>query len=250
MLSMFDTIEVGTVPADPQAVAGYVGGNWPTYSELVQRFPHAHHLSIAVFPSEDADALDVEPGDASPAQAPDWTRRQHARGQARPVLYASRDTIPEVLSVLAGAGIARSSVRLWSAHYTYRPHICGPHSCGAGFEADATQWTDKALGRNLDESLCWDAFFAAPTAPPAPAAGLGVLTLEEHRAVNTLLAYRQHPRLHPHGLKVTHELIVRLRKAIWLAAERGVLPSGARTARGWHVNNRSQRYALLWRYSR
>src|SRR5271166_5198896 len=45
---MYDTITLNTVPLNPQAVAGYVGGNWPTFALLQRLFPRAKHLSIAV----------------------------------------------------------------------------------------------------------------------------------------------------------------------------------------------------------
>jgi len=161
---MFDSITVSPVEAvastSGEAVAGYVDGYWPDYHALSQAFPHDNHLSIAVHADDDADALDIENGDAAPAQAPSWVKRQHARGLARPVIYCSISTAPEVLNELRLAGIDRQSIRLWSAHYTYRAHICGPRSCGQPTQADATQWTDKAYGRNLDESLCAPGFFA------------------------------------------------------------------------------------------
>ena len=65
-----------------------------------------------------------------------------------------------ILPVLNQANISRSAVRLWSAHYGLGEHICGPNSCGAmPIEADGTQWTSNALGRNLDQSLLLDTFF-------------------------------------------------------------------------------------------
>lgn len=87
-------------------------------------------------------------------------------------------------------------------------------------------------------------------APARPVDPLDVLTLDEHRAVNSLIKYAKHPNLHRHGLKVTHDKIVELRKAVWLAAEKGVLPNGGRTKPGWNVSNRDKRYKLLWKYSR
>ena len=75
----------------------------------------------------------------------------------------------DVVPVLRASGIDRAAVRLWSAHYTGSPHICGPRSCRAtSIDMDGTQWTNAALGRNLDESLLAADFFAAP-APPKPA---------------------------------------------------------------------------------
>lgn len=158
---MYDSVDVDQIPRDATAVAGYINGRWPTFRQL-RRFK-ANRLSIAVTADVDAACLDVETGDATPEQAPAWVRRQLARGQYKPVIYASRDNVPAVLAELNHAGINRSQIRLWTAHYGAGAHICGGVSCGARFTADATQWTDKALGRNLDESLLADTFF-----PPAP----------------------------------------------------------------------------------
>lgn len=161
-ITMFDSINVTQIPLSAAAVAGYVGGNWPTFSKLAALFPHAHRLSIAVNAGEDADCLDVENGDATPEQAPDWVKRQLARGVKRPCIYCSISVAPTVLDLLAKAGIQRNAIRLWTAHYTYKPHRCSFPLCGynCGGEADATQWSDKALGRDLDASVCVPDFFA------------------------------------------------------------------------------------------
>lgn len=148
---MYDSTDVGTIPSDPHAVAGYVGGNWPTYLALVHRFPHAFHLSIAVTASEDGECLDIETGDATPWQAPFWVRRQQHKGVSRPALYANLSTMPAVQTALRTHGIGRNEVRLWVAHYT------GVAAIPKGY--DACQYDDKALGRNLDASLCHPSFF-------------------------------------------------------------------------------------------
>lgn len=158
---MFDSVDVGQIPTSAPAVAGYVGGKWPTYIELQTNFPKARKLSIAISAAEDAECLDIEAGDATRGEAAAWVRRQLARGIKRPVLYTSASQMDLVVSALRVAGISRSQVRLWSAHYTFTPHLCGPHSCGEVKTAtDATQWTDHALGRNLDQSLVAAGFFA------------------------------------------------------------------------------------------
>jgi hypothetical protein len=158
---MYDSVTLSAVPRDAPAVAGYVGGHWPTYRELGRRFPHARHLSIAVNAGQDAECLDVEPGDATPDQVVAWYRRQRARGVHKPVIYTSVSAMPVVLARLAHAGIPRQAVRLWAAHYTGRAHLCGP-TCGYGLRTvvDATQWTNRAQGRNLDESHLARGFWA------------------------------------------------------------------------------------------
>lgn len=153
--AMFDSVTVSEIPADAEAVAGYVGGNWPTFATLVKEFPHAKRLSVAVNADEDAECLDVERGDAINDQAAAWVKRQHAAGVKLPVVYTSVSNVTALLEDLQHSGIERADIRLWTAHYTDVKHRCS-HACGYGMStvADATQWTDRASGKNLDLSLC------------------------------------------------------------------------------------------------
>jgi peptidoglycan hydrolase-like protein with peptidoglycan-binding domain len=166
-ITMYDSVNITQIPAGAQAVAGYVDGRFANLAELRDKFPAAHVLSIAVNAAHDADCLDIEQGDATPAQAAAWFLRQKARGITRPCLYASAFVMDtEVIPALKAAGIGAGEIRLWSAHYTGTAHICGPSTCRElGVSADGTQWTDKAMGRNLDQSLLAAGFFGA--VPPA-----------------------------------------------------------------------------------
>lgn len=159
-ITMYDSVNVGQIPADAAAVAGYVNGHWPTFSTLVRTHPNAKRVSIAVSVFADAQVLDVERGDATPDEAPGWVKLQKQRGEKRPGVYAAVSEAQTVIDELARHGIKRDQYRLWTAHYTDVPHLCTP-KCGNGFRdrADATQYTDKALGRNLDASLCSPGFF-------------------------------------------------------------------------------------------
>lgn len=157
---MYDSVDTELIPRDAHAVALYIDGSYANWSK--RRQFKANKLSITVRGDQTAAACDCERGDLSPASAADWAHARIALGHPKPVIYASRDTIPQLLAELRARGVSRSQVRLWSAHYSF-PHICSPVSCGASFTADATQYTDLALGRNLDESLIADGFF-----PPAP----------------------------------------------------------------------------------
>jgi peptidoglycan hydrolase-like protein with peptidoglycan-binding domain len=169
---MFDATDISQIPPGAVAVAGYVDGLWVTYPGLVAQFPHADVLSIAVTAEADAECLDIETGDATPADAAAWYERQRARGISRPCLYASASLMEtDVVPVITAAGIDRAAVRLWSAHYAGQ-HICGPSSCGlTSIDMDGTQWTDQAgPGGGADESLLLADFFGDQPPPrPAPA---------------------------------------------------------------------------------
>jgi hypothetical protein len=161
---MFDTALNDQFPAGAAAYAAYVDGgvgNQPNYAYIVSAFPKAEHLSIALFASNNADALDVEPGASAPSDIPGWYARQVARGIRRPVIYASVSAMnADVLPVLSQARIERANTRLWTAHYGLGEHICGPASCGAlSIGADGTQWTSSAMGLVLDQSLLVADFF-------------------------------------------------------------------------------------------
>lgn len=146
--------------------AGYVDGWWQTAKVI--HGPHV--LTVAVFASDNADALDVEPGDATTGQAPGWVDRQHSLGDTRPAVYGSVSEWPTLIADLAAHGAYRS----WTAHYDGVPHRC-TRACNpqlpAGWQADATQWTDNYQGRNVDASNVaadfWDTVQVA-AAPPAP----------------------------------------------------------------------------------
>jgi hypothetical protein len=120
---MFDTALNDQFPAGAAAYAAYVDGgigNQPNYAYIVRAFPKAQHLSIALFASDNADALDVEPGASAPSDIPGWYARQVARGIRRPVIYASASAMnDDVLPVLSQAGIGRASTRLWTQAVGY-----------------------------------------------------------------------------------------------------------------------------------
>lgn len=160
-LVMFDSVDLTQLPREAKAVAGYVGGNWPTFIRLKVLFRLAKKVSIAVASRYDADCLDIERGDATPGDAPAWVRRQQARGEKQPIVYGSVSEMDNILHILAASGISRREVRVWTAHDTDHAHICGPHTCGElhSAEADATQWTDTSRGKNLDESRLTPTFF-------------------------------------------------------------------------------------------
>lgn len=167
---MFDDVNVSLIPKDAKAVAGYVDGHWATWNSVSKLFPNAKKLRIAVFAQDNGDCLDVEPGDASAVQAAPWVKRQLANWSkshhdvARPVVYTNASSGQQLINILSKAGLKYGQDYLWwSAHYdpALGQHLCGPH-CGFDLKvtAHATQFTDRALGRSLDESICAPGFFA------------------------------------------------------------------------------------------
>lgn len=230
-ITLYDSIEPRLMPANAQAVAGYTGGKWPTFGELAKLFPSAHRLSIAINARDDGECLDIEAGDASPADAPAWFHRQIARGVKRPCFYTSLSNVNTLMSVLQSAGIHRVQYRLWSAHYTGGAHLCGPDE-GISTYADATQYWDKALGRNLDVSLCADSFFTAVQPPPS-----AYVPEDEARWEREFDALRGKrgpwPALRRRVL--ARVMLHRQRKIVSLAF-----------ASGWNVLNRHARYRLLF----
>lgn len=167
--TMYDSVTLSEIPSDAFAAAGYTSGLFTTWPSLVSGFPNAHKISIAISAAHFADCLDVEPGDAVPSQVPAWVKGDIAHGFPKPCVYSSLDEyVTQIQPALAAAGIARSQVFEWDAHYTFVAHI------DPGF--DATQYTDKCLDRNLDCSLATLPFFSiaqpafipTPPAPPGP----------------------------------------------------------------------------------
>jgi peptidoglycan hydrolase-like protein with peptidoglycan-binding domain len=190
MLTMFDSISISQLPGGTgYCYAGYVNGSWPTYNSVVADFPGHNVLSIAVNAGANADCLDVENFDATPGQAAGWYARQLARGVQRPCIYASAGVVSTILSLLAAAGVTRSAVRIWSAHYTTQ-HICGPNVCGYP-AADGTQWTSRAMGRNLDQSMLVNDFFGTVPPPAPPNSTVTYLTVAEMSTIMALLPVLQ-----------------------------------------------------------
>ena len=143
---MYDAIHWQAIPADADAVAGYVDGplsQWP--DEAWQQFSGARVLlHICTWgPRHNGDTLDIEAGDSVPADIPDWVDNALARGVVRPKLYCSVAAWPECKRY---AG--KRPVLWWIANPTGKPHIY-PGS-------DATQWgwSQSDTGGDYDLSLC------------------------------------------------------------------------------------------------
>lgn len=146
---MHDSITAAHIPTSAVAVAGYVDGLYRWSEDDWALFPTAFKLRIAINAStNDGDVLDIEPGCASPEQAPGWVAMRRAAGLRRPVLYCSRSWLPAVSKAMNAAGQAAD---YWVADYTGSPH----HIAGS----IAVQWAgDATSGGHYDLSDIDDAW--------------------------------------------------------------------------------------------
>jgi hypothetical protein len=173
-VTAYDDTDLSEVPADAEVIFYYTDGRFKETSEIAAKFPHAILIGIDVAPGDDGDALDVEPGDATIADIFWWLKRQLARKVTRPVsapvIYISADDVASMMVHMDANGFVHGKDYLiWSAHYGKGAHICGPDTCKATPVAcDATQYTDAADGKSLDESMLGPTFLTAPKAAPAP----------------------------------------------------------------------------------
>jgi hypothetical protein len=136
---IFDSVTPSQLPAH-RAVATYADGGYAASASQV-----AGHKTVLWIDTNGSDpranALDVEPGDATPQLAATWTR---ARLNADPHLiariYTMRSEWPAVKAAIAGLPAhMRNQVRYWIADPTGVPHMVPGSS--------ATQWY---WGHNYD----------------------------------------------------------------------------------------------------
>ncbi len=200
MGTMFDTVD------DPkrtfsglkvEAVAAYGNGKFANFKTARKQFPDAHVLEIDVSGEGIGNVGDFEPGDMAYSRAGSWAKERIKAGVHRPVLYFSASHWGEVMESLKKAGIARKDVRIWTAHYTGKEHLCSPacKNLGVTGRADATQWGSPQAsgtlpapyaGRNIDVSKTAPKFFAgqpksaakAKVKAKAKAAAKGMTTKE------------------------------------------------------------------------
>lgn len=149
--SMWDAVEWQTIPADVPLVAGYVNGfqsQWP--ARAWNRFTNAtrkFRIDVRGDMPLDSDVLDIEAGNAQPADAPGWIDTRERADITTHRIYADRSTMPKIVAACGGRSFKR-----WIADWTGIPHQA------AG--ADATQWANPQYGSggNFDVSLVAPSF--------------------------------------------------------------------------------------------
>ena len=123
MRTMYDAVTAANIPADAQMVAGYIDKIKlePWSAADWARFPGAVKVEIVKKASTNGGhVLDVEPGDATPAEAPGWVRMRRAAG-ADPTIYVNRSTWATVQAEFGRQGVAQP--HYWIAHYNGDPGL-------------------------------------------------------------------------------------------------------------------------------
>lgn len=147
---MFDSTTPQAIPSNAEIVAGYVDGAFRWHNSAWDRFPHAKQVRITVTANHSrGNCLDVEKGDATPAQAPGWIRARQAAGIRYVTIYCNRSTLPAVDRACHGLSYYR-----WVATLDGTLHIPGftPLERPA-----AVQFANSTMaGANVDVSIVWE----------------------------------------------------------------------------------------------
>jgi hypothetical protein len=157
---MYDSITATDIPTSAAMVAGYINGTFAWSAADWARFPHSVKVRIATRSNiNDGHVLDVEAGDATPAQAPVWVHMRRAAG-VDPSIYCGAAAWPDVKAAFTNAGVAQP--HYWIAHYD------GVVSIPAG--AVAKQYDDPPhTGGHYDLSIVADHWPGVdPATPPPP----------------------------------------------------------------------------------
>jgi peptidoglycan hydrolase-like protein with peptidoglycan-binding domain len=166
-----DSVGVNSLEAGLPVYAGYAYGPFDNWNALVARFGKTAKLisiSPVVESSERVACLDVEPGNATPADAPAFYRLGKAGIVNKPTIYCSAGDTSAVVDALGNAGINRASYYIWSAHWIGK-HICAPSTCGYP-QADGTQYdSNNAFDSDIFTASMFGATPPPPPPPPPPA---------------------------------------------------------------------------------
>lgn len=164
--AMYDSTNAADIPTDAAAVAGYANGQFAWRASDWALFPAASKLGIDVDNQGVGGCLDIEKGDATPADAPGWVARRHAAGINRPWLYMNRSTWEDVHDVLVRSNLPENSWGYWVADWTGEPHEL---ALVDGTRADAVQYANPdTSGGHFDLSAIYGPLPAVGAPAPAP----------------------------------------------------------------------------------
>jgi hypothetical protein len=119
-VTMYDSAQASNLPASAGFVATYSNGSYAASPSSIPGHPNTVWIDVNGS-NPNANALDIEPGDASPSQAAAWV---HANKNPVVILYSSVstwDAVKQSVSTLSPQD--QSRVRYWIADPTGVPHL-------------------------------------------------------------------------------------------------------------------------------
>lgn len=161
MRVMYDSTTASDIPFNVTAVAGYVDGLYKWSDTDWQRFAHALKVRIAVFQTtNDGIVLDVENGNATPAQSVDWVLMRRKAG-VDPTVYTALSNWVNVRNAFRSRNVREP--HYWIADWNNTPVI------PAG--AIACQYADSVIiGSHYDLSIIAD-YWPGVDSPTRPKKG-------------------------------------------------------------------------------
>ncbi|HUC01097.1 MAG TPA: hypothetical protein VMS11_14850 [Solirubrobacterales bacterium] len=177
MGTMFDTVndpKETFAGLEVEAIAAYGNGKFANFKAAKKEFPNVHVLEIDVNGQGIGNVGDFEAGDMDFSHAGSWAKSRIRAGVHRPVIYFSVSNWDTVMSSLRAAGLKRSDVRIWTAHYTGKAHLCSS-KCGFGVEghANATQWGSADAQGTLPPPYAGHVIDVSKTSPDFFGAAVG-----------------------------------------------------------------------------
>jgi len=159
---MYDSVTPTNIPVWARMVAGYVNGRYKWSDAAWARFPNAVKVGISVRSYwYEGHVLDVEPGDATPAEAPEWANIRRVAG-VDPTIYCNRSTLPLVQEAFRSAGIKQPNY--WIATASKQP-VLYPGAVAAQYWLDVQP---QGFPGTVDISIVDDYW---PSVDPAPSGG-------------------------------------------------------------------------------
>lgn len=148
---------LASIAPSVQALAGYLDGAWADFDAIQAAYGSSHVLFAIVVTASDNRGLvlDVENGDATPGQAPDWVVLRRVAG-IDPWVYCAESSLPAVRAAFAAAGVPE------------------PHYWVAAYPGEGPYVTPPAVAHQYASVGPYDLSVVDPSAlpgaaPPAPA---------------------------------------------------------------------------------
>lgn len=120
MRTMYDAVNPANLPPGGDLYAGYADGRYANVDAIWARFPWAKVVTITVFGHVPADVIDVEAGDATPAQAVEWVKWMRSIGRT-PTVYCPRSIWLACIRAFRVTGTPQPN--WWIAQYDNDPTI-------------------------------------------------------------------------------------------------------------------------------